>query len=156
MCSSDLLQDGLHPVTISHGYGSGFVAEFDWTGTRDMSACLAVVAALDFHERLGGPALRARNADLAAEAALLLAGRLGTHSSVGNAAAHSMAVVQLPIRKEINPEQALALRKRLLEMDTDAPISAIDGVAWLRVSAQAYNEIRDFDRLADMLTVLTA
>ena len=34
-------QDDLHPVTISHGLGKGFLEEFDWTGTRDPSAWLA-------------------------------------------------------------------------------------------------------------------
>ncbi len=90
-------QDGLHPVTISHGLGGGFLAEFDWTGTRDMSAYLAVTAALDFHERLGGAALRARNAALAAEAAALLAGRLGTETGCGNRLACAMDVVRLPL-----------------------------------------------------------
>jgi isopenicillin-N epimerase len=148
-------QDGLHPVTISHGYGSGFLAEFDWTGTRDMSAYLAVTAALDFHQRLGGPALRARNTALAAEAAAMLAGRLGTSTVQGNAASHAMALVRLPIRGEVDPERALALRERLLELGTDAPINALAGAAWLRISAQAYNDIRDFDQLAHIVTVLT-
>lgn len=31
-------QAGIHPAVISHGYGQGFTAEFDWTGTRDPSA----------------------------------------------------------------------------------------------------------------------
>ncbi len=35
------LQGELHPLTISHGYGSGFLAEFDWTGTRDLSGWLS-------------------------------------------------------------------------------------------------------------------
>ena len=60
-------QEDLHPVTISHGLGGGFLAEFDWTGTWDPSAYLAVGDAIDFHQRLGGAALRARNAALAAE-----------------------------------------------------------------------------------------
>ena len=47
-------QAGLHPVTISHGYGQGFVAEFDWTGTRDPSACLAVPDAIAFHHGSAG------------------------------------------------------------------------------------------------------
>ena len=51
-------QADLHPVTISHGYGKGFLAEFDWTGTADRSAVLCVAAAIDFHQRLGGRAAR--------------------------------------------------------------------------------------------------
>ena len=47
-------QADLHPVTISHGWGKGFLEEFDWTGTRDPSAWLATGVAIDFHARLGG------------------------------------------------------------------------------------------------------
>jgi isopenicillin-N epimerase len=51
-------QADMHPPVISHGYGQGFTAEFDWTGTRDPSAWLAVPAAIDFHNQIGGPSLR--------------------------------------------------------------------------------------------------
>jgi isopenicillin-N epimerase len=149
-------QAGLHPVTISHGYGQGFLAEFDWTGTRDMSAWLALPAALDFHARLGGAALRARNRALAAEAAQLLAGRLATETGVGNAAPNAMAVVRLPLAGPVTAARALALRERLLAAGTDAPVHALDGAAWLRISAQAYNTLEDFVRLADLLTRETA
>ena len=68
----------LHPVSISHGYGQGFTAEFDWTGTTDPSAYLALPAAIEFFERLGGVALMARNKALVAEAAVMLASELRT------------------------------------------------------------------------------
>jgi isopenicillin-N epimerase len=68
-------QDDLHPVTISHGYGDGYLAEFDWIGTRDPSVWLSVTAALDFYHRLGGAALQTHNIALAAEAAAQLAER---------------------------------------------------------------------------------
>jgi isopenicillin-N epimerase len=144
-------QDGLHPVTISHGYGQGFVAEFDWTGTRDMSAYLAVTAALDFHERLGGAALRARNRALAAEGAALLAGRLGSETGNGNGAPCAMGLVRLPLAGELTPARALAIRERLLDAGTDAPVGEVDGRLWLRVSAQAYNTLDDYFRLSDLL-----
>ena len=146
----------LHPVSISHGYGGGFLAEFDWTGTRDMSAYLAVTAALDFHERLGGAALRARNAALAAEAASLLAGRLGTETGSGNAAACAMGLVRLPLDGPVDQDRALEIRERLLDRLTDAPVNAIDGSAWLRVSAQAYNDVSDFARLAEIVSVVVS
>jgi len=144
-------QTGLHPVTISHGYGQGFVAEFDWSGTRDMSAWLAVTAALDFHDRLGGAGLRARNRALAAEGAALLAGRLGTETGIGNAAPNSMAVVRLPLVGPVTPQRALAVRERLLDAGTDAPVHALEGSAWLRISAQAYNDVTDFARLGAVI-----
>jgi isopenicillin-N epimerase len=144
-------QAGLHPVTISHGYEQGYLAEFDWTGTRDMSAYLAVTAALDFHERLGGPALRARNRALAAEGAALIAGRLGSETSGGNVAANAMGLVRLPVTGAQTQDRANAIRTQLVEAGTDLPINEVDGAIWLRISAQAYNEIEDFERLAKLL-----
>ena len=129
-------RQSIHPTTISHGYGQGFVAEFDWTGTHDPSAHLAVTAALDFHARLGGPALMARNASLAAEAANLVAARFGTETGHGNQKTCAMAMVRLPAAP-MTAADLLALRHRLLTAGTDVPLHLHDGVAWLRVSAQA-------------------
>jgi isopenicillin-N epimerase len=141
-------REGLHPVVLSHGLGEGFVAEFDWTGTRDPTAWLAIDAALDFHARLGGPTLMARNRAMAAEAGAELAARLGTEVGARPAMQGAMAVVRLPIAGPVAPEEAVALRRRLFALGTDAPVMAIDGQAWLRISAQAYNDATDFARLA--------
>jgi isopenicillin-N epimerase len=141
-------QEDLHPVTISHGYNEGYLAEFDWTGTRDPSAFLSVEAAIGFHYRLGGAALRARNVALAAEAAALLAARLGTEIGASGALAGSMGLVRLPIGGPATMELAQALRGRLLDADTDVPIHPLGGALWLRISAQAYNERADYEKLA--------
>lgn len=141
-------QEGIHPAVISHGYGQGFAAEFDWTGTRDPSAWLATPAALAFHARLGGPALMARNVALAAAAGAALAARWGTETGAGNRAAGSMAMVRLPGG---TPDQAPALRAALLEAGTDVPIIPHDGRLWLRLSAQAYNEPGDFERMGTLV-----
>jgi isopenicillin-N epimerase len=143
-------KDGLHPVTISHGYESGFLEEFDWTGTRDFSAFLAVPAAIDFHARLGGAALRARNVALAGEATALLARRLNTEIGAIGPLAGAMGVVRLPVSGEVTAERAKMLRARLLDARTDAPLNAIAGGIWLRLSAHAYNELADYERLAEI------
>jgi isopenicillin-N epimerase len=148
-------QRDLHPAVISHGLGKGFTQEFDWTGTRDPSAWLAVDAAIDFHERLGGGALRARNAALAREAAGLVARRLGTGIAAGPEFHAAMALVRLPVVGAVTAERAQALRDRLLdEHRTDAPVHAVGGAFWLRLSAQAYNELDDFARLAEKAAAL--
>lgn len=147
-------QRDVHPVTISHGYRQGYVAEFDWTGTRDASAFLAVDAAIDFHHRLGGMALQARNAALALEAGWLVAQRLNTDVGAAPEMAGSMAIVRLP---EIGPptlEGAGAFRQRLLGRQTDLPVFAQAGGLWVRLSAQAYNEIGDYERVATIVAEL--
>jgi isopenicillin-N epimerase len=134
-----------HPTVISHGFGKGYVAEFDWTGTRDPTAFLSIGSALEFHEQLGGAALRQRNIDLAAEAAALVAQRLNTETIASPGA---MRLVRLPVDPGTEP---LPLRAKLLEAGTDAPIHAIGGDLWLRLSAFAYNELEDYARLADIV-----
>lgn len=149
-------QAGLHPTTISHGFEEGYLAEFDWTGTRDPTAFLAIEAALAFHERLGGAILRRRNIELAHQAGRLLAERLG--SVVGNAShAVAMAMVRLPLGGVPSAKRALALRDRLLdEFATDAPLIAHPDGIWVRISAHAYNEIGDYEALTDICHRLIA
>jgi isopenicillin-N epimerase len=95
----------------------------------------------------------ARNAALAAEASAGLAVLLGTETGHGNLACAAMAVVRVPGAG--STEAALALRGRLMDSGCDAPVHALGGALWLRVSAQAYNEAGDYERLGDILrTVL--
>jgi isopenicillin-N epimerase len=140
-------QSETHPTVISHGFGKGYLQEFDWTGTRDPSAFLSVGAALDFHSRLGGPALRNRNIALAVEAAALVARRLNTET-LDTECAGAMRLVRLPVGQDLD---WTPLRARLLAAGTDAPVHAIGGALWLRLSAFAYNELEDYARLADIV-----
>jgi isopenicillin-N epimerase len=143
-------QAGLHPPVISHGYDQGFTAEFDWIGTRDPSAWLAVPAALDFHARLGGPRLRERNIALARQSGAILAQRWGTPRGAPDVMTGSMAAVRLPLDAEPTRERAIELRKWLLDTHhIEAAIMPFAGALWARVSVQAYNEPADIRRLAD-------
>lgn len=143
-------QAGLHPGTISHGYGQGFLAEFDWTGTTDPTRFLAVTEAISCHGRLGGAALMERNRALAAEGGALIARRFNTNVGTQGAVAGAMATIRLPV-DDATPEQALAIRERLMAAGTDAPVHALDGALWLRISAFAYNELADYARLGDLM-----
>jgi isopenicillin-N epimerase len=146
-------QAGLHPGTISRGYGHGYLAEFDWTGTTDPSRFLAVKDAIEFHQRLGGAALRDRNRALAAEAGALIAQRLNTNVGATGSVAGAMATIRLPI-DDPSPAHALAIRERLMEAGTDAPVHALDGALWLRISAFAYNEPDDYARLSEVVAAV--
>lgn len=142
---------GLHPTVISHGYGQGFLQEFDWTGTTDFSRFLAVTEAIAHHERLGGATLRRRNQNLAEQATTLLANRLGTEPGATAPMQAAMGVVRLPVA-DATPENALKIRQKLIQAGTDAPVHALDGALWLRLSAFAYNDAGDYDRLAGIVT----
>lgn len=147
-------QQDLHPVTISHGLNQGYLAEFDWTGTRDFSAYLAVPDAIAFHERLGGAALRERNHALAVEATSLISRRLNTEHGADQAMMGAMGMVRLPLAGEASAARAKEWRDRMLEAKTDVPLHAHRDGIWLRLSAHAYNTIEDYSQLAEIVAAV--
>ncbi|MBI1778979.1 MAG: aminotransferase class V-fold PLP-dependent enzyme [Proteobacteria bacterium] len=145
-------QAGLHPAVISHGYGSGFAAEFDWTGTRDPSAYLAVPAALDFREALGDERVRRYNHELVLAAAEALARRWGTQTGAPCELTGSMAVVRLPERFAPERVSAAAVRSALArDWRIEVPLNRLAGALWVRISAQVYNEMADYHRLGEAI-----
>jgi len=90
-------------------------------------------------------------ATLAAEATALLVGQLNADVGASGAFAGAMGVVRLPVSGPATPERARAIRERLLDARTDAPVLALEGGLWLRLSAAAYNERADYERLADIV-----
>src|SRR5262249_15097001 len=89
-------QAGLHPVSISHYLGQGFAAEFDFSGTRDSSAWLAVPEALDYLAAFDPDAIHAHNNALAREAGELLAGAWGSEIAAAPEFSAAVASVRLP------------------------------------------------------------
>lgn len=140
-----------HPTAISHALGQGFVAEFDYTGTRDNSAWLAAPAALDYLDGLDAAAMRAHNAALAREAGEMLAAAWGSETAAAPEFSASMVAVRLPGGAGGDREMARRLAAELSERHhITAGVMVLDGGLWIRVSAQIYNEIGDYARLAEI------
>jgi len=133
----------LHPTTISHGYGQGYTAEFDWQGTRDLAAILTVPAAFEFIERAGGAArIDAYNRKLVDTFASCLHTALGTNQSTPRGMRGYAMTIGLSNRHA--PDQALPLHRQLIDKcRVVAPIFALGGRLWLRVGAQIYLEPDD-------------
>jgi isopenicillin-N epimerase len=147
--ASPAMQALTHPLAISHGYGAGFRTEFAWTGTRDVTPALAAPAAIAFHRDLGGEALMTRNTTLARDAAAMLAQRWRTELTGPLACFAAMATVRLPIADEPSGTRANALMRELSERHgIAAAVFALGDALWVRVAAQAYNEMADYERLA--------
>lgn len=145
----EAMQPATRPLAISHGYGEGFRAEFEWTGTRDVTPALAAPAAIEFHESLGGAALMARNSALVREAAQMLAARWRTEMTGPLEAFAAMATVRLPLGGEATGGRATALMRDLAERHKiGAAVVVLEGALWMRVAGQAYNEIAEYERLA--------
>jgi isopenicillin-N epimerase len=143
-------RDTIRPLVASHGFTAGYQAAFDWTGTHDPTALLAVPAALDFFGQAGWQAVREHNNDLARRGAELVADRIGTTVPGGDGLTAAMRLVQLP--RELTEAGARALETGLLqEHGIVVPATYHAGWRWLRLSAQLYNTIGDYERLAAAL-----
>lgn len=145
-------QHETHPTVISHGYGSGYRAEFDWVGTRDPSAWLAVGAAIEFWRTMGGDALMARNHRLASEAGRMLEARLQVAPAAPDAMRGAMQTIELTQHGPATFENARRLQLRLADAHSvTVPIIPFAGRLWVRISSQIFNEMADYERLATAL-----
>ena len=165
-------QAGLVPPVVGHGLTSQRAAAglrstfhecFDWCGTDDPSPWLTVPTALRFLGGLlpgGWPALRHRNRALALAARQLLNERLGVTNAAPNAMIGSMAAVPLPPggppAPPSGPLYVDPLQGPLYDVHRiQVPVVPFPAppARLVRVSAQAYNGLADYERLADALAV---
>jgi isopenicillin-N epimerase len=167
----------VHPLTISHGANSQrvdrsrFRLEFDWTGTADPTAWLSVPDAIEFGERLldgGWAALRGRNRALVLEGRDLVGSALGEKAAAPDGMIGSMASIPLPWERTPgvvqgvdlygDPVHGALLEAGLQTMVTPWPQRPEAG-AWrrlIRLSAAAYNDRAQFERLAAVLPGVVA
>ena len=151
--ASKAMQPATRPLAISHGYGAGFRAEWEWPGTRDVTPALAAPAAIEFHAALGGAALMARNSALVREAAQMLAARWRTGMTGPSDWFAAMATVRLPLGGEASGARANQLMRELAERHKiGAAVVVLEGALWVRIAAQAYNELTEYERLAALFT----
>jgi len=134
---------------------SGFAAEFHWNGSIDVALALTVNAGLDFRTEIGG---EERIIDychnLAIEGGKRVAEILGTEvmempqapgELVGN-----MVNVLLPHLSNVKPSLEVAStfdHKMFEERRAYAVAYHHNDRWWLRISAQVYNQISDFEKL---------
>jgi isopenicillin-N epimerase len=160
-------QPAIRPLTISHGANSPrkdrsrFQLEFGWQGTWDPSACLSVPEAIRFIGSLrpgGWPEVMAHNRALALAARKLLCARLNLAEPCPDDFIGSLAAV--PIRNaapDALPRLPFNEYPLQDEMRTKHRIE-VAIISWpaasrrlLRVSAQLYNSLPQYERLAEAL-----
>ncbi|QDV44852.1 Isopenicillin N epimerase [Stieleria neptunia] len=160
------LQPEVHPTTISHGANSPglgqtpFLAEFNWVGTYDPTPILSVPTAIEF---LGGLKEGGLSQLMRDNHALVLAGRQVLLDAIDcglPAPAEmlgSLASVPLPADRVGNGDAVKGLQHRLYhEHAIEVPIFLLNGtLPCLRISAQVYNSLEQYERLADVLRNLS-
>ena len=149
-------QVDLHPTVISHGYSAGFHAEFDWTGTSDPTPWLCIPEAMRFIGGLlpgGWPAVMATNRALSLRARTLLAESLEIDAPCPDAMIGSMASLPLPAASMGSPAASLdsdGLHDWFRERGVETWLHP-HPIPLLRISAQLYNSIDQFQQLAHLL-----
>ncbi len=161
-------QAGVRPLSISHGAAAPlegstrFRLEMDWTGTDDPTAYLCVPKAIETMGAMvpGGFAeVRERNRALVLHARRRLADVLGVALPAPDSMLGSLASLALPDGTDgsISPFRADPLQDRLFfEHQIEVPV-----MPWpappkrlLRVSAQLYNDVSDYERLVEALALV--
>lgn len=166
-------REQVHPLVVSHGANSPrtdrsrFQLEFDWTGTADPSAYLAVPAAIDFVAGLlpgGWAEARDRCRRLAIDARDLLCAELGIRPPAPDAMIGAMASIPLPETDEPygvqgvdlyhDPLHDVLLREHGIQVPVTPWPARPEGRRWrrlVRISAALYNDRAQFERLAGAL-----
>ena len=177
-------QATIHPLVVSHAANSPrtdrtyFIQAADWTGTLDPTPYLCMPAALDYMGSLlpgGWPALMAANHRLVLQARDLLCQTLRTAPLAPDDMLGSMVAIRLPDELEPPPptidaaapagatygqdqlRNVLIARERIeVPVFLWPPVAQTDRptMRLLRVSAQVYNTLADYERLAGALSDL--
>jgi len=163
-------RNGVLPLVTGHGRNDARTdrpilwREFDWPGTADPTAFLALPDAIRLIGGLqpgGWPAHMAANHELAVASRKMLNERLGLEPIAPESMIGAMASIQLP--EVLDEDGASAIVHSLADDERiEVPIvvfpvrgarppGAAPSHNLLRISAQRYNEASDYERLTDAL-----
>ncbi|HTL81253.1 MAG TPA: aminotransferase class V-fold PLP-dependent enzyme [Bacteroidia bacterium] len=160
-------QKEIVPLQISHNYDrtNEWAKQFFWPGTADYSAYLAVPEAIRFMGTLfpgGWNELRKNNRELTLRGRKMIADALGTElpapdNMIGHLANILIGKTELPEYgfNNIHPIQ----EKLFSEYNIEVPIFIFkrsDPKAWVRIACQCYNDISQYEYLAQALKEIVA
>ena len=145
----------LEPLVVSWGWQSQtpgpspFLDYFEWRGTHDPAAYLAVPAAVDFMAERDWPAVRAACHQLLLEAEQRILA-LSDYAPISPPERYvQMRTIPLP------PCDAKVVKDRLWDdFQVEVPLVEWGGRQFVRVSIQCYNGPNDVDRLVEGLRVI--
>ena len=158
-------QHKIQPLTISHGHTfplgdtTRFRHEFDWTGTQDISGWCTIPAVIEGMAKLvdgGWKTIMQHNHDLAIQGRDILCKRLGIEQPCPNEMIACISTIQLP--GEIPAKEKMHEPDPLHHVLSEKYNIQVPVWSWpspegryLRISAQLYNSIEQYELLADAL-----
>jgi len=151
------------PLIVSHGWNNGFTEEWIWDGTRDYAGQVAMPLVLDWWESVPGGLAGARNycQTLLLRATRYLTCFWGTQTHVDASLYSHMACVEIPQHAWPFPQQAANSEQAKIIQDTlhyifkiECPVKVLDGSLCFRISAQIYNTMSDYEKLAEAVNKL--
>lgn len=156
ICGSLEIRNIMKPLAPSWGFEDGFPASFEWQGTSDYSAYLAVPAAIAFQEQWSYAQRDAHNRSIADGAAELLRSAWGTPNHLGHTVeAPWLRMVQLPTAQALTKPQIDSLVERAgLELKVECMCMTVRGKSYVRLSAHMYNEIDQYENLVAITRLL--
>ena len=143
--------DGLGGHTGFDAYTGSTVLErrLQWQGTRDVSAYLAVPAAIDFQARHDWPAQQRRCHDMALATQARVLARNGLTPIAPDDCFGQMVPIPVRVRGAADAE---ALRRHLFDDHRiEVPVTQHAGQTFVRVSVQAYTTQAELDALVTAL-----
>lgn len=155
-------QEEVRPAIISHGANadtqsqSRFESEFSWTGTYDPSPVLSLPTAIDFITSLhpgGLSGLQQKNHELVLAGRERLLQKLNVPSPAPSEMLGSLATIPLPVAASFSPADAVSLQRKLFyQHQIEVPVFKLSsGLPCFRISAQIYNQVDQYERLANVL-----
>eukprot|EP00455_Lapot_gusevi_P016610 TRINITY_DN1860_c0_g1_i15.p1 TRINITY_DN1860_c0_g1~~TRINITY_DN1860_c0_g1_i15.p1 ORF type:complete len:286 (+),score=90.16 TRINITY_DN1860_c0_g1_i15:93-950(+) len=154
----------LRPPVTSHEYKGTFHKKFWMQGTRDESGFVAAAGAMEFYEQHGGAeAIQTYCHTLAQQAAQLFIDRLQCERVCPASMNASLCMLRLPLPDPVRlpalmdtPRATKLMRHLMEEHHIIAAMLSYQGFLHIRLSAQIYNDIADYERLVEVLEGVVA
>jgi isopenicillin-N epimerase len=156
-------KDDIYPLCVSHGQNLSTSSRFIFMGTRDYSAFLCIKPSFDFFKYFGVEECHLYQRTLIREAYQLLISRFntcGVLETYNDEYIGKFATIKLPLPNvefpgKNNVEKSISMQNQLYEKyKIEVPFMVLNEEFYIRISAQIYNELSEYQFLADSLIEL--
>jgi selenocysteine lyase/cysteine desulfurase len=142
----------IHPLNISHGYGSGFTCDFVWTGLTDYGPWLSLLTCIDFWNKTGPDIIRSYIYSLVRQASDMLLKAWGTDTFGPDELYGPMITVRLPGPRIPVADEANKIQDALhFQFRIECPVKLLQNRLYVRISAHLYNNMQDYVNLCDAM-----